>query len=155
MKAIISNGLAGAHTAEDSGLASLQIGQLAGISPTQYGRKLLEQAGLTSLEAVKNAFVADPGTAVKVTEGADGLSIDDDRPGWIVVDSCAGDHRGSHFQTFAGAVAQMWSVLAIHNAGTVTFSESSPGESRTIAFQGMGPLGMKSVVMAPVEEPSA
>lgn len=154
MKAIISNELAGVHTMQDVGLASLQVGQLAGISPAEYGRNLLEQAGLTSLEAVKNAFVADPGTTVTVTEGADGLSINDDRPGWIVVDSCAGDHRGSHFQTFAGAVAQMWSVLAVHNAGTVTFSESSPRESRTIAFQGMGPLGMKSVVMAPVEQPT-
>ena len=154
MKAIISSKLAEGDSTQDAGLAFLQVGQLAGMSPTQYGRNLLEQAGLKSLEAVKNAFVRDSGTTVTVTDGAGGLSVSTDRPGWVVIDSCAGDHRASHFQTFAGAAAQVWSVLALHDAGTVTFSESSPNESRTITFQGMGPLGMKSVVMAPLETPT-
>ena len=140
MKAIISSKLAEGDSTQDAGLAFLQVGQLAGMSPTQYGRNLLEQAGLKSLEAVKNAFVRDSGTTVTVTDGAGGLSVSTDRPGWVepfpnfcgcccsgVVSSGASRRRYRHFFR---VISQRITHNYLPGHGPTRYEVSCDGSSR-------------------------
>jgi hypothetical protein len=133
-----------------AGTTSLQLGAFAELSPAAYGKAMLEQAGLSTLEAIKDTFVSDPGASVVVdtVDGGTGFTVSGGAQGWLVVESCADDHRGIVFQTAAGATAQVWSILAMQDAGTVSLSESTTTSTPILVFQGMGPLGMKSVVMA-------
>jgi hypothetical protein len=133
-----------------SSVTSLQVGAMAELSPAEYGKALLEQAGLTTLEATKNAFITDPGRVVRVECGGDATSFTVTEPskGFLVVESCADDHRGLVYQTYAGATAQVYAVLSMQDAGTVTLAESTTSATPMLSFQGMSPLGMKSVFMA-------
>lgn len=134
----------------EPGVTSLQLGAFAELSPAAYGKALLEQVGLTTLEAIKNTFVSDPGATVVVdaSDRTTGFKVAGDPQGWLVIESCADDHRGMVFQTAAGATAQVWSILSMQDAGTVNISESTTTSTPILSFQGMGPLGIKSVVMA-------
>ena len=137
----------------EPGATSLQLGAFAELSPGAYGKALLEQVGLVTFEALKNTFVSDPGTSVVVdtVDGGTSFNVSGPAQGWLVVESCSDDHRGMVFQTAAGATAQVWSILAMQDAGTVILTESTTTSTPILVFQGMGPLGMKSVVMADLQ----
>jgi hypothetical protein len=146
MKPLDSNNLNNGTT----GVTTLQAGRFGEFSLAACGQLLLEVAGLTTLEDTKNAFVGDPGTTVTVMPSTQqrGFVIDGANDGWLVVDSCGGDHRGTVHTTFAGAAAQVWALVSMQDAGTVTMAEPNSKESPVFSFEGMGKVGMKSIVMS-------
>ena len=125
-------------------------------SPVEYGDRLLERAGLTSLEARKNAFLSDPGSTVTVQRADDssGSLLTNASSGWLVVESSGDNYRGTLFTTMAGAVAQVWSILSlqqelsVQDAATVSSTQSSAPPASALTLQVSVSLGMKSVVLA-------
>lgn len=136
------------------GVTTLQVGQFSEVHPAACGQVLLAAAGLNTLEDTKNAFVGDPGTAVSVTPTAHpkGFEIDGSHKGWLVVDGRGGDFRGTVHQSFAGAAAQVWAIVSTQDAGTVTMADPTTKNTPVFAFDGVGPLGMTTLVMTNISE---
>ena len=131
-------------------------------TPDYYAGLLLEQAGLSSLESVRRAFLGDPGRDVEVFERALGRGFDFahraarleiERPGnWFLFERLpteGGDAlRAKVFVSFEGAAAEFALKLKMHISGKMVVSDvqSAPGTSQ-LAFIGEG----RSMVLAPAE----
>ena len=129
-------------------------------TPDYYAGLLLEQAGLGTLENIRNAFLGDPGREVVVYERSLGRGFDfadrtarleTEREGnWFLFERLpteGGDAlRAKVFGSFEGAAAEFAIKLKMHQSGTVTFSDvpSAPGVSQ-LSFVGDG----RSMVLAP------
>lgn len=141
------------HRVTSTPAASAAPAVTAELSPTQHGKALLQNAGLTSLEATKNAFLNDPGAIVEVGVSSDGknVTLTGEHQGWLVVELHPDSCRGRVFKSYAGATAQVWSVLSMQDTGTVTVSSSMTPSVPSFTFHGSGPLGATSLVMSNLE----
>jgi hypothetical protein len=130
-------------------------------SPKEYAMMLLQQAGITNLEALNSVFIGDPGFDVGVRERAFGRGVEfeassttntAERKGWFLFERMPGDGqdylRARVFNSFEGAAAEFAVKLRLHPDGDVKITESlsSPGAWQ-LSFSGQG----RQMVMAPMD----
>jgi len=124
----------------------LNARELEGLSPVEVGEALR-----SCLEAMKGAFLGDPGIVVNVSPSSHpgGVAVDVAAgvSGWLVIDSSGTDYRARIHNTFAGALAQVSTIVSTQSNGTVTMADSRAAGSPAFAFHGYGPLGPRTVVM--------
>lgn len=134
-------------------------------SPKEYAMMLLEQAGITNLEALNSVFIGDPGLDVGVRERAFGRGIElegyggsgkgEKKGAWFLFERMPGDGqdylRARVFRSFEGAAAEFAVKLRLHPKGDVKMTESlsSPGMWQ-LSFSGEG----RQMVMAPIDSGS-
>lgn len=146
----------GGKGASNVDAVSVQQASFTGLSSAACGEVLLEQFGLTSLEARKNTFLNDPGTFVAMKGG----ELDSSHlrshasDGWLVVESCEGDNRGTLFTTASGAIAQVWSILSMQDSVSLqpqvllSLKDIVSSAASSLSFTMVGPLGVKSLHLA-------
>lgn len=130
-------------------------------SPKEYAMMLLQQAGITNLEALNSVFIGDPGFDVGVRERAFGRGVEfeansttntAERKGWFLFERMPGDGqdylRARVFNSFEGAAAEFAVKLRLHPDGDVKITESlsSPGAWQ-LSFSAQG----RQMVMAPLD----
>lgn len=136
----------------------------------QYAEMILNQAGLNTLGLKSLIFRDDPGRPVGVSlrmggGGYDYRDSSDKRQnltcaGWLLFERHPAPEgyylRARLFETFAGASAEFATRLVLQQAGNVTIRELERdpnshhrGRNMYLAFEGIGPLGMCSMLVGP------
>lgn len=136
----------------------------------QYAELILNQVGINNLGLKSLIFRDDPGRPVGVSLRATGGGYDytdcgEKRQnltsaGWLLFERHPAPEthylRARLFETFAGASAEFATRLLLQQAGDVTIRELERdpnshhrGRNMYLAFEGIGPLGMCSMLVGP------